>query len=99
MILESGTIIFLGLLFLFWKLKTETALKLVGKPLALDLCVSVIAYILHYGTFSGMMAAAVAGMITSAFTSAYRWAFGYIRNNKYTPGVWDIRHKLTKVIT
>ena len=94
MILESGTLIFLGLALLFWKLELETCLKLVGKPLALDVCTSVIAYILHYGTFSGMMAAAVAGLMTSAFTSCYRKCFGYILKGKYTPGLWDVRHRL-----
>ena len=94
MIIESGTLIFLGLLFLFWKLKPETCLKMVGRPLALDLTTSLVAYALHYGTFSGMMAAAVAGMMTSAFTSIYSWLFGHIRGRVYTPGIVDWSYKL-----
>jgi hypothetical protein len=58
MIIESGVIIFFGMLLLGIKLPRRTSLKLLGRPLALDLGVSVLAYILHYGTFSGIMAAA-----------------------------------------
>lgn len=91
MIIESGIIIFLGLLLLGLKLKVKTSLTLLGYPLALDLGVSVIAFTMHYGTFSGVMAAAVAGLMCSGFTSFARYAFGYIRDNKYYPGkIWRI---------
>jgi len=57
MIIESGVIMFVGLLLLFMKLPRLLALRLPGQPLALDLVVSVAAYILHWGTSSGVMAA------------------------------------------
>lgn len=91
MIIESGIIIFLGMLFLGLKLKAKTSLTLLGYPLALDLAVSALAFVMHYGTFSGVMAAAVAGLMCSGFTSLARYAFGYIKNGKYTPGrIWQI---------
>ena len=91
MILESGTIIFVGMLLLGLKLKPKHSLRLLGYPLALDFGVSAIAFAMHYGTFSGVMAAAVAGLMTSGFTSAARYAFGYIRANKYYPGrIWKL---------
>ena len=65
MIIESGVIIFFGMLLLGIKLPRKTSLWLLGYPLYLDLTVSVVAYVLHYGTFSGIMAAAVAGLPTS----------------------------------
>jgi len=40
MIIESGVIIFVGLLLLFIKLPRVFALRLLGRPLALDLAVS-----------------------------------------------------------
>lgn len=86
MIIESGVIILLGFLALFVKLPRTTIAKLLGYPLALDLVASVGAYILHWGTFSGVMAAAVAGLMTSALTSFGRWGFGYIERGKYTRG-------------
>ena len=63
MIIESGVIIFFGMLLLAIKLPRRVSLKLLGHPLALDLSVSVLAYIMHYGTFSGIMPATAAAMI------------------------------------
>lgn len=91
MIIESGVIIFLGMLFLGLKLKTKTSLTLLGYPLALDFGVSALALVLHYGTFSGTLAAAVAGLMCSGFTSLARYAFGYIKGDKYHPGkIWRL---------
>ena len=91
MIIESGVIIFLGMLLLGLKLKAKTSLALLGHPLALDFGVSALAFAMHYGTFSGVMAAAVAGLMCSGFTSLARYAFGYIRDGKYYPGkIWQI---------
>lgn len=95
MIIESGAIIFLGMLLLGIKLPRKVSLKLLGRPLALDLGVSVLAYVLHYGTFSGIMAAAVAGLMCSGFTSCARYAFGYIKDGQYHKGrIWQLQ--LTK---
>lgn len=91
MIIESGVIIFLGMLLLGLKLPTKTSLKLLGHPLALDIGVSALAFVMHYGTFSGVMSAAVAGLMCSGFTSLARYAFGYIEGNRYFPGnIWRL---------
>lgn len=86
MIIESGVIILLGFLALFVKLPRRTIARLLGYPLAMDLVASIGAYLLHWGTFSGVMSAAVAGLMTSALTSFGRWAYGYIENGKYHAG-------------
>lgn len=92
MIIESGVIIFLGMLLLGIKLPRRVSLKLLGHPLALDLSVSVLAYAMHYGTFSGIMAAAVAGLMCSGFTSVARYAFGHIEKGSYVPGrIWQLK--------
>ena len=90
MIIESGVIIFIGLLLLFIKLPRRTALKLLAHPLPLDLIVSVFAYGLHWGTFTGVMAAAVAGLMCSGFTAVARWLFGWIDGRGYHRGVITI---------
>jgi hypothetical protein len=90
MIIESGVIIFAGLLLLFLKLPRRLALKLLAYPLSVDLVASLTAYVLHWGTFSGVMAAAMAGLLTSGFTTAARWLFGYIERGRYQPGVFDV---------
>lgn len=97
MIIESGVIILLGFLALFVKLPKAFVLKTLGYPLAIDLTGSIVAYILHWGTFSGVMAAAVAGLMLSACTSAARWAVGYIDRGVYYPGhLTNWAHHATK---
>lgn len=91
MIIESGFIIFIGLLLLFIKLPHKWRLWLLGHSLALDCSVSVLAYMLHYGTFSGMMAAATAGLMCSAMTSLGKNLFGYTKRGVYVPGKWTVQ--------
>jgi len=86
MIIESGTIILLGFVFLALKLPRRTLLRLLGKPLLVDLSGSAVAYVLHFGTFTGVMAAAVAGLMLSTCTSFGRWAVGYIDGGTYHSG-------------
>lgn len=90
MIIESGVIIFLGLMFIFIKLPRRTSLWLLGHDLVLDVVVSIVAFAMHYGTFSGIMAAAVAGLMCSGFTTAGRKLFGYIKDGKYFPGYFRL---------
>ena len=96
MIIESGVIIFLGLLFLFIKLPRSLALRLLGQPLALDFVASATAYVLHWGTFSGVMAAAVAGLMCSGFTTVGRWAMGYSKGGQVVPGAFTRRNCCSK---
>lgn len=91
MILESGVIIFVGLLLLFIKLPRRWVLRLLGYPLFLDLVVAILVYALHWGTFSGVMAAAVAGLMCSGFTALGRVLFGYVRGDVYHPGMFPAR--------
>lgn len=86
MIIESGVIILVGFLLIALKLERRTLLRLLGYPLAVDIVGSVVAYVLHWGTFSGVMAAAVAGLMLSACTSIGRWSVGYIDAGTYVPG-------------
>jgi hypothetical protein len=95
MIIESGIIIFIGFLLLMIKLPNWQIAVLLGKPLAVDLTASAIAYILHFGTFTGVMAAAVAGLMISAMTTIGRKLIGYTVKDSdgdwvYTPGIYDI---------
>lgn len=95
MIIESGVIVALGLIFLFFKLKWKNRLLMLGKPLAMDLSVFVILNILHWGTFSGVMVAATGSLICSALISIGRWAVGFVIKDKYFPGKFNVMHKLT----
>lgn len=82
----SGFVLILGLAFLFVKLPRRTALKLLGRPLLMDICVVVLMTVVHWGTFTGLMAAAFAGLMCSFATSGARYLFGYIEGKKFYPG-------------
>lgn len=84
--ISSGLIIIMGFVFIGVKLPRKTALRMLGHPLALDIAVSVLAYAVHWGTFSGVMAAAFAGMMCSIITWLARRMFGYIESNTFHPG-------------
>lgn len=91
MIIENGFLVFMGLVLLGFKLPRRTSLIWLGKPLLLDVCVTVLTLLIHWGTFSGVMAASVAGLLTSGFSSTCRWYFGYIEHGVYKPGVITIK--------
>ena len=44
-------------------------------------------FLLHFGTFAGLMAATVAGLLTSLATSSAKRLFGHIHDDRYHPGL------------
>ena len=95
MIIESGVIVALGLIFLFFKLSWKNRLRLLGFPLAMDLVTFVLLNWIHSGTFSGVMVAAVGALVCSALISIGRKTFGYIERGTYIPGRVNVFHKIT----
>ena len=87
MILETGTIVFMSLVVLVWRLPRKTMLRLFGTPWLLELPFGILAYALHWGTFSGMMAAAVAAILCFGFVQAGRSLVGYIKSGQYYAGI------------
>jgi nucleoside permease NupC len=83
---ETGLAVFCGLAFVFAKLKRRTMLRLLNHDLLLDVSVSLIVLVIHWGTFSGVMAATVAGLLTSLATSVAKKSLGYIQGDLYFPG-------------
>lgn len=88
--LVFGAIIALGIALILIKLPTRVALKLLGRAMLLDIAVTIFTLWIHWGTMTGLMAAAVAGMICSVVTSVARRAFGYIRKGVYHPGYLNL---------
>lgn len=84
---ETGFAIFLGLVFILIKLKRHTLLRLLRYDMALDVAVTLLTLAIHWGTFSGVMAATFAGLLTSVGTSAAKKLFGYIDGDLYHPGL------------
>lgn len=94
MIIESGLIVALGLIFTFFKLSWRLRLLMLGKPLLLDVLVFVGLNILHMGTFSGVMVAATGALVCSALISLGRKAVGYIERGQYFPGHINVHHRI-----
>lgn len=84
--IETGLAIFLGLVFIFIKLRRRTMLRLLRYDMAIDVAVTILTLLIHWGTFSGVMAATFAGLLTSVGTSLAKKAFGYIDGDLYFPG-------------
>ena len=89
--LATGFMIFLGVALILAKLPRRLMLKALHHDVALDLLVSVLTLILHWGTFSGVMAATVAGLMTSLMTSGAKRLFGHVDGKNYVPGVLNLK--------
>jgi hypothetical protein len=94
MIIESGVIVALGLILLFFKLSWRMRLRMLGVPLAMDLGVFVLLNWLHWGTFSGMMVAATGALVCSALISIGRKVYGYIEKGMYFPGRINVHDRI-----
>jgi hypothetical protein len=92
--IEMGLIVAIGLITMFCKLSWKRRMWMLSHPLALDIAVFVLVNFLHYGTYSGMMVAAISALTCSACIGLGRKAFGYIERGKYQPGWISISHKL-----
>lgn len=91
---ESGAVICLGLVMWFSRTSWRTRMWLLSHPLALDILTFVLLVFLHWGTFSGVMAATVGALMVSVMLTGARKAFGYTENGKYIRGMWDISEHL-----
>jgi len=85
--LATGFMIFLSVVLILAKLPRRLMLKALHHDVALDLAVSILVLVIHWGTFSGVMAATVAGLMTSGA----KRLFGYIDGNRYVPGFLNLK--------
>jgi len=88
--LATGFIVFLGVALILVKLPRRLMLRALKYDLLIDIVVSCVVLLVHWGTFSGVMAATVAGLLTSLMTSAAKRLFGYIDGNHYYIGKWKL---------
>lgn len=91
---ESGAIICFGLAMMFGKCSWRTRMWMLSHPLAIDIMCFTLLCVLHWGTFSGVMAATVGAAMCSVLLTCGRKAFGYRVNGKYVRGMWDVSDKL-----
>lgn len=96
MIIEMGVIVALALVLWFLKMSWKNRIRMLSYPLALDIGIFIVLTLIHWGTFSGVMTAAVGSLICSGLISLGRWMFGYKEAGQYVPGVWNIVNHLEK---
>jgi nucleoside permease NupC len=84
--IATGITIFLGLAAILAKLPRRMVLRSLKYGAAMDIAVTVVVLIIHWGTFSGVMGATVAGLLTSMATSGLKKLFGYIDGDLYHIG-------------
>ena len=82
----TGLTVFVAAMLLLLKLPRRWKLRMLHYDVWIDWSVSLVVLMIHFGTFSGVMAATIAGLLTSIFTSAMKKLFGSISSNGYQPG-------------
>ncbi len=92
--IEMGVVVGLGLLVMFAKLSWAWRMRLLSNPLAVDCLVFALLTTIHWGTFSGVMVAAVGALFCSVVLSLGRYVYGYVENSEYHSGLFDVRSKL-----
>lgn len=86
--LFTGFVVFGAGALILAKLKRRWLLRALNHDLVLDVVVTAATLALHWGTFSGVMAATVAGLLNSLATGAAKRLVGYIQGNTYYPGIF-----------
>ena len=89
--IATGIVVFLSVALILAKLPRRVMLRALRHDLAIDLVVSVLVLCVHWGTFSGVMAATFAGLLTSLATSGLKRLFGYIHGDRYYPGLLNLK--------
>ena len=98
--IATGFMIFVGVALILFKLPRRWMLRALNHDVALDLLVSALTLIVHWGTFSGVMAATVAGLMTSLATSGAKRLFGYIDGQGfYVPGIFYLDVERSRRLT
>lgn len=93
--IEMGFIVALGLLVSLAKLPWRHKLWVTSHPLAMDALVFVALTILHWGTFSGVMAATAGALFCSVTLTVARRVIGWVDNaGVYRRGLIDASAKL-----
>ena len=82
----TGFMVFLGTAALLAKLPRRKMLRALHHDAAVDVAVTVLVLAVHWGTFSGVMAASIAGLLTSMLTSSMRKLVGHSDGQMYYPG-------------
>ena len=86
-----GLIVFVGLWLILRDVNPTTKAKLMGQPFLIHIVVIGSGLMIHGGSADGAMAAIVSGIFSALYVRWQQRCFGYIRKNKFYPGVFRER--------
>jgi hypothetical protein len=86
-----GAVIFIGLWLVLRDVNPVAKAKLMGQPLLIHVIVIGSGLWLHGGSADGAMAAIVSGVCSALYVRWQQRAYGYIRRNRWHPGVLRAR--------
>lgn len=93
--IAAGVFVALGLTFLWFKLSWKAKLWMNSHPVTVDIMVFTILTMLHWGTFTGVMAATIGALACSAMLTLARYMCGYYvgrgKNKRYVPGKFTVK--------
>lgn len=92
--IEMGIIVGIALLMSLAKMNWRWKLRVLAHPFIVDALVFLALLAVHWGTFSGVMVATIGAFACSVVFSIGRWLVGYASSKSYTPGVFDMGHKI-----
>lgn len=92
--LEMGLVVALGLVVMYVRLGWRKRIWINSNPLLMDILIFVILNVLHWGTFSGLMVAAVGALFCSITISIARKWIGYVESGRYVPGWMNVENLL-----
>jgi hypothetical protein len=93
MIIESGLIVAAGLLLTFFKRSWRARMWMLSHPLAMDVAEITVLTILHWRTFSGVMAATNGALMCSAMLTLGRWTWGHTKRELRDKRTVDVYHR------
>jgi hypothetical protein len=86
-----GAVIFVGLWLVLRDVNPVVKARLMGNPLLIHLIVIGSGLLIHGGSADGAMAAIVSGICSALYVRWQRKWYGFIRRNKWHPGVLSVR--------
>ena len=94
MIIESGMLVAMGLLIVLIKCGWKQRMWVLSNPVKMDIAIFLLLSILHGGSATGMLVAAIGAFVCSGMLMAASTLVGSIKNGKYIPGFFNVQSKL-----
>lgn len=92
--IEAGIAVGGCLLWSLWKMPWKWKMHILSNPMTVDAIIFLALLLIHWGTFTGVMAATIGAGICSASFSIARRMCGHVEDGRYVPGFYDFGDKI-----